>query len=114
MAVLTSDPVTRTTTRMHFSESDESAVIESVQDIGDLQGANKALYNSFRGRWEKHAEYGDFYARIPAIIWGQLVAQGIALDDDRLAAWLDDNANQDWRTRPGRIGKRKITRRAVA
>ena len=114
MAVLTSDPVTRTTTRMHYSESDDSAVIEYTQDIGDLIDANKAIYNTFRGRWERHGEYADAYARIPTIVWGKLLAEGIALDDERLAAWMDDDANRAWRLRPGHVGKRKITRRAVA
>jgi hypothetical protein len=111
--LLSSDPVTRITRRLVYNESDGTGHIISEQDERPVVEENKALFNSYRGRWEKHGEYADRYASIPLVIWGDLIAKGIAYDDERLAAWLDDPENQAWRTRPGKIGKRKIRRHAA-
>ena len=107
--LLSADPVTRVSRKMYYAEHDDTAVVVSEQDSTDIEDANRALFNSFRGAWERHAEYGDLYARIPLVVWGDLISKGIAYDDDRFAAWLDDQDNKAWRTRPGRIGRKRLS-----
>lgn len=108
--VLAADPVTRITRKMHYSDHDDTAVFYAEQDVTEIQEGNKALYNSFRGAWERHAECGDLYGRIPAIVVGDLMRKGIFLDDAKFLAWLDDRDNSDWRTRPGRLSGRRVVR----
>lgn len=111
--LLSADPVTKIRRDFVYHHHDDTAHVISTQDTRAIEEENKFLRNSFRGTWEKHAEMGDRYASIPLVVWGRLIAEGIAYDDERLAAWLDDPDNAAWRTRPGKIGKRGINRIAV-
>ncbi|MGE0278341.1 MAG: hypothetical protein AB7R40_23340 [Nitrospiraceae bacterium] len=109
--LLSADPVTKIKRHIYFDEPNEMIAVKSEQDVTELVEGNKGLFNSFRGSWERHAEYGDLYARIPTNVWGQLVRDGIAYDDERLSAWLDDpSLSGAWRTRPGKIGRRRVIR----
>jgi hypothetical protein len=106
---ITHDPVTRVTRKMHYSESDDSYVVESRQDANAILELNKASYNSYRRASDPHGSWGDLYASIPLVIWGDLCRRGIAFDNERLAAWLDDSENQFVRRRPGTVS-RKVRR----
>jgi hypothetical protein len=103
--VISSDPITKEKKVMHYSNSDDTYVITKEQNADEILEANLGERNSFRGGWENHAEYGDRYARIPSVIWGELVTKGIAHDEKRLRKWLDDRDNLPFRTRPGFLSK---------
>jgi hypothetical protein len=101
--LLTQDPVTRITRKIHFRPHEETFVVSHDQDDKEILEGNKASYNTYRKASDRHAEWGDMYARIPAVIWGRLIEQGIAFNEERLRAWLNDSDNQLFRRRPGRI-----------
>jgi hypothetical protein len=103
--VLSSDPITKQRKVMHYSEHDDTYVIAEEQNADAILEANRAQRNSYRGAWEKHGEWGDHYARIPAVVWGSLVRKGIAQDNKRLLKWLDDRDNEPFRVRPGSLTK---------
>lgn len=105
MGIIKSDPVTKIKTKMHFSEHDDSYVLETQQDADEILAGNLASRNSYRGSWERHGEWGDLYARIPLGVWYDLKRQGIADDEAALRRWLDDRDNQVFRRRPGRLSK---------
>ena len=103
--LITSDPFSKKQVRFRHTNGSDEYAIEAKQDVTDIVERNKHLYNSFRGGWESHGEWGDHYARIPAVVWGELMKQGIAQDEKRLRRWLDENHNQLFRTRPGSLSK---------
>ncbi len=98
MRILANDPVTRKTELWH-AQSDGSAVIETRQDVEDVVEANKADFNAQSGF------SGDFHhvARIPLVIYEELMRKGIAQDPQRLKAWLNDSDQRAFRTHPGKV-----------
>ena len=104
--MISHDPVTKTTKTFHKGQRDgEEFYISTEQDVTDIIEKSKHRYNSFRGAWEKHGEWGDKYAEIPASVWGDLIKSGIANDEKRLRKWLDDRDQLAFRQRPGRLSK---------
>jgi hypothetical protein len=101
--LITSDPISKKQVRMHTDGA--GYAVESKQDITDIVARNKHLYNTFRGAWESHGEWGDMVASIPANVWGELMTKGIAYDEKRLRKWLDDRDQLVFRTRPGSLSK---------
>jgi len=103
MMLITADPVTRIRRRMHYHHAADEYVISHEQDDREILEGNKASYNSYRKASDPHAEMGDLYGRIPAVVWGRLIEQGIANDTKRLKEWLNDSDNRVFRRRPGRL-----------
>jgi len=103
--MLKADPITRKTQKFHTeaaSEGDEFW-IEDKQDVTSIIEMNKAEYASYRKASDPHAADGDLYARIDLVTWGQLLRAGIANNEKRLRAWLNDRDNLLFRRRPGRL-----------
>lgn len=88
-------------TQTRFHEEDDDLVIEEVQDVQDVIDLNKREYNARMG--ERFAGDQVPVARIPAIVWQDLIAKGIAYDEERLKAWMNDPDNRAFRTRPGKV-----------
>jgi len=104
--IISADPVVKKAKRFHKGQDEGSEYyIEEVQDVEDIIELNKAEYASYRKATDAHAEMGDHYARIPAVVWGDLLRKGIARDNKRLLKWLDDRDNLLFRRRPGRLSK---------
>ena len=104
--MISSDPVTKKAKEFHKGQDEGSEYwIEEKQDVGEIIDMNKAEYASYRKATDAHAEFGDHYARIPAVIWGDLIRKGIAQDEKRLRKWLDDRDNLLFRRRPGSLSK---------
>jgi hypothetical protein len=104
--LVSSDPITKTTRSFHKGQRDgEEYYIYNEQDVTHIIEKNKHLYNSYRGAWEAHGEWGDRYAEIPSTVWGDLLRRGIAQDEKRLRKWLDDRDNLLFRCRPGSLSK---------
>ena len=109
--LLDRDPLTQTSRWFHYDEDTGDFWIETRQDVSALVDANKSEYNRQRrgDSMGKDNALGARMASIPLQVWGQLVAQGIVswdytvLDEKRYKAWLNDNENVHFRTRPGRI-----------
>ena len=101
--LLSRDPVTRITRRMHYHEPDDTAIVTHEQDDREIIAGNQRAYNSYRRSNAKHAEWGDHYGRISQVVWGRLVEQGIAFDDKALVDWLNNPDNRNFRRRPGRM-----------
>lgn len=110
MTIFSRDPVTKVTKRVHYDPIEEQMVVGTEQDVTGVVEANKRSYNSFDHSSARHAANGDMVASIPSVIWADLVAQGIAYDEDRLRKWLDDPDNRVFRTRPGKLGKKRSVR----
>lgn len=105
MGIIKSDPIAKIQTKMHYSDADDSYVLETRQDANEILEGNKASLASYRGAWESHAEWGDLYARIPVSVWYDLKRQGIADDEKGLRRWLDDRDNLVFRRRPGKLSR---------
>lgn len=87
-------------TQTRFHDEDDDLIIEEVQDVQDIIDINKEEYKAMDG-----ARFGEMgkVASIPPIIWQDLIARGIANDNERLKAWLNDPDNRVFRTRPGKV-----------
>lgn len=94
------DPVTGLTRWWRHNPMDDTAYIETVQDIGDTLDANKAQYNDAERGWQ-----GGMHkiADIPMPVYFDLKKRGILDDEQRFAAWLNDPANRHFRTKPGKV-----------
>jgi hypothetical protein len=104
--LISSDPVTKKAKEFHKGQDEGSEYwIEEKQDVGGIIDLNKAEYASYRKATDAHAEMGDHYARIPSVVWGDLLRKGIAQDEKRLRKWLDDRDNLVFRRRPGSLSK---------
>lgn len=99
------DPVTRTRTLFHYDNTEDVAILETVQDVGDVIEATKSEYNAhshkdkrWRGDWHK-------VASIPMSVITDYKRKGIDLmkDDAALKRFLNDRDNGVFRTRPGRV-----------
>jgi hypothetical protein len=92
------DRLTRKQENWH-SENDGGVVLETAQDVSDIIEANKADYNAGAGF------AGDMrhVARIPLVVYDDLMRRGIAQDPARLKAWLNDPDNRLFRSHPGRV-----------
>ena len=94
------DPITKTRRTFHADGGADEFHIETVEDVTDVVGTAKAQYNDRGGtRFGNRAHV----AFIPPVVWGQLIRKGIAFNQERLRAWLNDSDNRAWRTRPGRV-----------
>jgi hypothetical protein len=94
--ILGGDEITRRTAYWHADS--EGVAIESRQDVEPIIEANKAeqdLYNGSKG--DKLA------ARIPLVIYEDLVKRGIAGDPKKFKAWLNDRDNRAFRMWQGRV-----------
>lgn len=105
-----SAPVDATTT-FHYDAVDDKVHFETREDVEPLIELNKAQYNNFdeRSRWGDRFVTGTV-ARLPLWLGLELQRKGILDDSEKLAKWLDDPANSGWRTRPGRVSKRRPRR----
>ena len=88
--------------RMHVN-TDDTMVVENVQDTTDIIEANKEVYNDT----DERARYGDMarVASLPLSVYFDLWNQGIIQDDKRFMKWLDDPANLYFRTMPGKLSR---------
>lgn len=82
-------------------ESEDTFTISSEQNVRHILDENSATFNSTdeRARWGE----GQRVAYIPLAVWQQLKQDGIADDEKRFKAWLNDSDNRQFRTRPGRV-----------
>ena len=89
-------------TQLWHEHADGSVTIETKQDITDIIESNKATYNAVDGKanWK-----GDIHriGSVPLSIYYDLQRRGILQDPKRLKAWVNDSANQVFRTRPGQV-----------
>jgi hypothetical protein len=95
------DADTKTKTIFH-SDGEGGFTIETLQDNTELVEANKRLYNNVdqRARW---GEKSWTAARLPLHVYLDLKRKGIADDETKFKAWLNDPENLYYRTRPGRV-----------
>lgn len=103
--IISNDDLTGIQTRMHYSEHDDSYVVEkrmNTRAAREIIEGNKASFASYRKASDPHGEWGDFIGRIPLNVGADLIESGIFYDDDALLRWLQDPANRDFRRRPGR------------
>lgn len=96
------DPATGVTEYFHYDESNDTFLIEAVQDVEPIAEANKKSFNSYssgRDRWGD----GDRIAFIPNVVLQELMASGKLRDQAYMRRWLNDPDNAVFRTRPGRV-----------
>jgi hypothetical protein len=95
------DAATGTKTIFH-SDGEGGGTIETQQDVTDLLEYNKARYNNV----DERARYGEkawIVASLPMHVYFDLKRKGIADDQKKFKAWLNDPENLYYRTRPGRV-----------
>lgn len=100
---LSSDPLSGTTTWHEWDESSQSSLITTTQDVTSIVEANKALYNDTDERQGYGGDGLHKVASIPLSVLADLRARGIAQDQKKMKAWINDPANRFFRTRPGRV-----------
>lgn len=102
--ILSTDPVTRKREVFHYDNVEEAMVIENEQDTTPVLDRNKYDMNTSNGSF-MGSQMQYHVARIPLVIYEDLVRQGIADDEKALRRWLDDPDNRFMRTHPGRLSK---------
>lgn len=80
-------------------------VVADEQDVQAVTDLNRAEYATYRRGTDRWGEWGDLVARIPLVVWDDLVRRRIAYDDKALLKWLDDPDNAAFRRRPGRLSR---------
>src|SRR5690554_2748888 len=98
MRLLSSDPVTKKVELWH-AETDGGAVIETKQDVTATIGVNRAAFNP-AGSPTRDMHH---VARIPLVVYEELMRKGIAGDPAALKRWLDNPANRAFRTPPAKL-----------
>ena len=95
--VLEYSPVSRETL---FYNEDE-IIVATKTDVTDLIERNKAMM----AQTDERAPWAEWthVAAIPAEVMEDLHRKGILRDNRAFNRWLNDNYNQAFRTRPGRI-----------
>ncbi len=101
------DPESGMEEYFHYDDVNGGFFIETRQNVAPLIEYNKALYNAS----EKSTRYGELaeVARIPNVVLMDLAKQQIVtpagriLDDKKYRQFLNDPANQCFRTRRGRV-----------
>jgi hypothetical protein len=91
------NPVTRRGTEIVTDSETGLPVIIQTQDVKPIVESAKQLASAF----DKHQPRPDgitHVARIPMVIWQQLVKLGITRDQKALNAWLDERDNRVFRT----------------
>lgn len=93
------DPLARYEHNLWRSNDGETLVAETRQDIDPILEENLQLRN------QRSGFKGDLHhvASIPMVVYEQLLREGIAQDEDRFKAWLNDRDNEPFRTLKGKI-----------
>lgn len=105
--LLSYDPVTRIKRVFRAAPDEKDFQIETYQNVDEIVATNKAKYAAIDAR----ARYGDMaqIASIPMPLYFELQRRkiidpdGDVMDEKAFLRWLDDPANRDFRTRPGRL-----------
>ena len=99
--VLSTDPLTGVTQFFTFDRMNDTFTIHSEQDVSAAVESAKASFNST----DERARWGDWQkvATIPLTVLDDLKKRGIAEDNKKMKAWLNDKDNRYFRTRPGRV-----------
>jgi hypothetical protein len=91
------------------ADGEGGLVITTTQDVTDIVESNKAQYaqTDEKTKWSGEV-FGNKVASIPLAVFQDLNKMGICrgfavIDQKRFKAWLNDPANQFFRTRPGRV-----------
>jgi hypothetical protein len=96
------DIASNTRSLFHYDHTDDTFVLRDEQDATALVEENKERYNTAPTGWDR---FQNHVANIPMVVWNDLVRRGIAYDEKRFRAWLDDRDNMLFRTRPGRLSR---------
>lgn len=106
--VLQVDPLTKTAD-VAQADGEGGLVVTTTQDVTEIVEANKAQYAQIdeKARWSGEV-FGNKIASIPLAVFQELNQMGICrgfavVDQKKFKVWLNDPANQYFRTRPGRV-----------
>lgn len=82
-----------------WRDDDGNVTAQTLQDIEPILEENLMLRN------ERSGFKGDQHhvASIPLVVYEQLLKEGIAQDEARFKAWLNDSDNKMFRTHPGKV-----------
>lgn len=96
--------------RTAFADGDGGLIIETKEDLTPIIEQNKKEYAQFKGKkWgEELFDPRNKVASIPLVVFDELNRLGICkgfnvIDQKKMKAWLNDPANQYFRTRPGTV-----------
>lgn len=95
------DPLTGATRYFSYDDATDQCTIETVQDVTEIIELNKRRFNNMSesSRWGD----GQIVASIPMALLADLQRRGIAQDQAKMRAWLNDSDNRFFRTRPGKV-----------
>ena len=85
----------------HYDDEKDEATIQTQQDVTAIIEENKDEFNQVdeRARWGEWSRV----ASIPLSLYYQMKAEGKIDDQEYMKRWLNDSANQFFRTRPGKV-----------
>lgn len=98
--VFEKDPLTGITRYWRHNPGDDTAYLETEQEVGDVLDLNKRAYNDASTGWKQDMHK---VASIPLAVYYELKRQGVLDDERRLKAWLNDPDNRAFRTKQGRV-----------
>lgn len=90
----------------HYDATNDTFLIEAVQDVEPIVENNKARFKEFssgRDRWGDDFDNRTHVARIPMVVYQDLLTTGAYRDPVYMKRWLNDPDNAVFRTRPGRV-----------
>ena len=93
------DPATGTRSYIDYDENDDALHFTEEVDTTRLIEWNKRLYNEASATWGD----GATAAKLPPMLLGKLMREGIATDPVAWKRWLNDPDHRAFRIRPGRI-----------
>ena len=95
------DPLTGATRYFSYDDATGQCTIQTTRDVSALVELNKLRYNSVSEstRWGD----GQVVASIPLELLADLQRRGIAQDQEKMRAWLNDSENLYFRIRPGKV-----------
>lgn len=94
------DPLGRYEHNLWRSDDGNTLIAETRQDIDPILEENLQLRNQrsgFKGDGFHHV------ASIPLVVYERLLKEGIAQDEDRFKAWLNESDNDVFRTLKGKL-----------
>jgi hypothetical protein len=95
------DPLTGAKRYFSYDDDTGQCTLQTTRDVSDLIELNKLRYNSV----SESARWGDgqVVASIPLELLAELQRSGIANDQEKMRAWLNDSDNRYFRIRPGKV-----------
>ena len=103
--VLEVDPILGIQQNFVYHPDNDTVTIETLQNVTDIVADAKGEHRLYDERtpWVTKGMAMNHFARIPMVIYYDLLRRGILRDQEALKKWANDPDNAVFRTRPGKV-----------